>query len=303
MNFLRAKKSINYGIYTILYRIRNWSFRRIPAFMVTKHKSLGNSLEIGITTYIDRYDKFFKPLYQQIKRLFPEVRIRITVNGFYDEFEQREYLKRIQDELCSSLGENITFVLHDKPKGLTRLWNEILSQNTTDYTLILNDDLEIFPWFRRWLEVSCWKSSHITLLEGTWSHFLISRRSVEDIGWFDEEFQGFGFEDMDYTARCLASEVSLSNIRCPYVQHRDHKPMRTSFDEKSSIIWEKYSRINRDHFFKKWKVCSYNNGIFIKQIGKYVESTGYVGKVTTPEQLSFNRGVCYPDRLEHSIGK
>jgi len=303
MDLFEVRRSINYRIYHLLYNKRNWLVRRIPVCLVSKHKDLGNSFEIGITTYIDRYEGFFKPRYRQVRELFPDVRIRITVNSFYDEIEKKEYLKRIEDELCWSLSENVIFVLHEKPKGLTKLWNEILSHTKADYTQVLNDDLEIFPWFRHWLEGSYWKSSHISLLERTWSSFLIARRSIDDIGWFNKEFQGFSFEDMDYTARCLESKVSIANIRSPYLRRRDHKPVRRFIDKKSGITWERCSDFNRDQFFKKWKICSYKNEILLKQLGDYDEPKGYQGKITRPERLRFCRGVCYPDRIIDSIQK
>lgn len=296
MSILDTKRKVNYRVYNFLYNTKNYILRKTPNCLVSKRRGLGQRLEIGITTYIDRYDMFFKPLYRQIMQLFPEVSIRIVVNGFYDEFEQKEYLKRIESELCYELDDRVTFVLHDKPKGLTRLWNEILVQNTTEYTLLLNDDLEVFPWFRRWIETAQWENNYITLLEGTWSHFLIGRKCLDDIGWFDEEFQGFGFEDMDYTARCLASNLNIGNIRCPFLRHSNHRPVRTSFDKKSSIEWEKYSSINQDYFFKKWKLCSYTNSIYIKQLSACVEPTGYSGRIIRPTELSFDRGICYPDR-------
>jgi hypothetical protein len=146
----------------------------------------------------------FQPFYKQVRLLFPEVRLTIVVNGFYKQDEQREYLRRIESELCTSLGENIILVPHDYPKGLARLWNKLLSRSQAEYALLLNDDLEVLAWFSRWLETAARKSSHITLLDGTWSHFVISKRSLDDIGWFDEESQGIGFEDIDYTARCMA---------------------------------------------------------------------------------------------------
>jgi hypothetical protein len=296
MRKINLKKSIDYRLSSAAFSVKTWILKKVPRWLVPRRKHLGTTLEIGITTYIDRYDLFFKPLYKQVRQLFPEVRLRVVVNGFYKESEQQQYLKRIESELCTSLGENVTFVLHDRPKGLTRLWNEILSQNQTEFALLLNDDLEVLPWFRRWLEVASWKSSHVTLLDGIWSHFVISTKSLNDIGWFDEEFQGIGFEDMDYTARCLASDVEITHVRCPYVQHRDHKPERTSFDDVSSRAWDWYSGVNQDHFFKKWRLCNTSQKIYIKQLRDYVESTGYIGQIARPEPLQFVNGLCYPDR-------
>ncbi len=61
---------------------------------------MSDTLEIDITTYIERNDLFFKPLYKQVRQLFPEVRFRVVVNGFYKEEEQQECFRRIESELC-----------------------------------------------------------------------------------------------------------------------------------------------------------------------------------------------------------
>jgi hypothetical protein len=289
-----ARQNLNYEIYKKLYATRNLFMRYIPAVLVPKNHELTQRLQIGVTTYIDRYDDFFKPLYLKLISIFPDIDIRVAVNGFYDEDEQASYLKRIEDELCVGLSERITFVMHHKAVGLTTLWNEILGQNNRPQSLILNDDLEIYPWFRHWLENVYWESDYITLIEATWSHFFISRKALEEVGWFDEEFLGIGFEDMDYTARCLNRGIGIKVVNCPYIRHRDHKPTRTSF--QTDTIWDKYTTTNKDHFFKKWKACSHDSGIYIKQIHSFVEPTGYIGSIWPTRHMNIINGRYYADK-------
>lgn len=289
-----ARQNLNYEIYKKLYATRNLILRCIPHFLVPKNHKLGQRLQIGVTTYIDRYDEFFKPLYLNLIRIFPDIEIRVAINGFYDVDEQANYLKRVEEELCVELKDKITFVMHHKAVGLTTLWNEILSQSIRPYSLILNDDLEIYPWFRHWLENAHWESDYITLIEATWSHFFISKKALEEVGWFDEEFLGIGFEDMDYTARCLDRGIGLKIVKCPYVRHRDHKPKRTSF--QADTVWEKYTTTNMEHFYKKWKECEHDNGIYIKQIHSFVEPTGYIGKIRPTRRMNIVNGKFYPDK-------
>ena len=127
--------------------------------------------------------------------------------------------------------------------------------------------------------------------------FFLNKEVLDYVGWFDENFRGIGFEDMDYTARCVCKGVLIDNLSCQYIRHLDHQPSRTSFDNQSSTLWgPKYSSINHDTFFQKWKVCDYDSGIFIKQLNAFV-IPNKVGQVRMNElELQFENRVYYPDR-------
>jgi len=295
-NNMTFRERINYGIYNFAYLAKGRFLKSVPQILVPRRSNLNDTLQIGITTYIDRYDLFFKPLYLSLKKMFPETNIYVAVNGFNDSKVQGRFLARLQNELCQDEMMSNTFVLHDKPVGLTRLWNELLSQGNCKTTLILNDDLRIFPWFRTWIERKHWNST-ISLINGTWSHFFLTKSILDEVGWFDEDFRGIGFEDMDYTARCAYQGITINNMRCQYIKHLDHQPSRTSFDEQSSTLWgPKYSSINHDTFFQKWETCDYDSGIFIKQLNTFVVPKRLDFHKGHGLNLSFEGGVCYPDR-------
>lgn len=293
---MSIKQSLNYRLFWLANAAKGKVLRSIPNVLIPRTKTLTNSVQIAITTYVDRYDYFFKPLYKSLNQLFPDINIFVAVNGFHDKDVQKHYLCRLHKELCTKSLNGNTFILHDKPVGLTRLWNELISQGNCETTLILNDDLRIYPWFRPWMEKMYWQSN-ITLINGTWSHFFLSKRVIDTVGWFDENFQGIGFEDMDYTARCAYRGITINNIRCQYIHHLDHQPSRTSFDNKSSTYWgPKYSLINHDHFFKKWHICDHDSGVFIKQLNSFVIPKRNNDERYDEVKLFFKDGVYYPDR-------
>jgi hypothetical protein len=295
---MSIREKFNYSIYNLASTVKGRFLRSLPSAFVPKKLNLSTSLEIGITTYVDRYDSFFKPLYCSIRQLFPDINIYIAVNGFHDQLVQNDYLTRLHSELCMPNFGNSKFILHDQPVGLTRLWNELVCLGTSPTILILNDDLRIYSWFRHWLEKKTWGSS-ITLINGTWSHFFLCKELLDKIGWFDENFRGIGFEDMDYTARCLYHGVKIDNQRCQFITHHDHQPMRTSFDDQSQTLWgPKYSSINHDTFFSKWQTCDYDSGIYIKQLDSFVIPRSHLGVEWRGDALNlkFNKGVCFPDR-------
>lgn len=293
---MKLKENLNYKIYQFSRLLKGRLLSSVPNLLIPKRRELNKDLQIGITTYVDRYESYFKPLYKSLRSIFPEVNIYVAVNGFYDDSVQKKYLELVHKELCYDLKNDNTFILHDKPVGLTRLWNELLSQGQCETTLLLNDDLYIYPWFRIWLGKVKWDAG-ITLINGTWSHFLFSKSMLKTVGWFDEEYRGIGFEDMDYTARCAHMNISIQNISCQYILHQDHQPTRTSFDKDSDTLWgPKYSQINHDTFFRKWKLSDTPSDIFIKQLSSYILPNQLTETKNESIELSFNGGVCYPDR-------
>lgn len=293
---MKTLSSLNYQAYLFASGMKTACLRRVPKFLVKQKKDLSRNIQISITTYIDRYESHFKPLYLELSRIFPDINVHVAVNGFFDKDSQQQFLKKLHKELCIGLREGNTFILHDKAVGLTRLWNELINQGSCETILMLNDDLKIFPLFRSWLEKEAWGST-ITLINGTWSHFFISRNIIKQIGWFDENFHGIGFEDMDYTARCSLGQIEITNLKCRYIQHQDHQPLRTSFDNQSKTLWgPKYSVMNHDAFFKKWRLSNSNTGVYIKQINKYVEPINQIRGKREVCNIHFNDGVAYPDR-------
>jgi len=266
-----TKANLNYYLYKAAHETIYFAKRCIPSFLIAPKKNLSNSFSIGITTYVSRYEKFFKPLYLALSKYFPDVQLIVAVNGFSDNAAHQEYLERFLKEICVNSALKRRFILHDKPVGCAQLWNEILGTTSQDPTLILNDDLLVYPYLRRWAESFVWEKAEIAILNSTWSNFIISQKVIQKIGAFDEMFTGMGFEDMDYTARAYFAGLKIDNVVCPYIIHKNHKPKQTSFDALSGKTWGKFTSINQDYFFKKWQKCESQEGPYIKQIASCVK--------------------------------
>jgi hypothetical protein len=274
-----TKSNINFRIYQAATDLKSRILKKVPISQISKQYDLSKKLQIGITTYIDRYDQFFKPLYLNLSLLFPEIDIYVAVNGFFDQTLQHRYL----EQLC--------------PVGLTRLWNEILSQGKSSTTLLLNDDLMIYPWFRVWIENNYTRANNITLINGTWSHFFFNKSLLSNVGIFDEKFKGIGFEDMDYTIRCGIKGIEINNLKCNYIEHKDHQPTRTSFDQYSDTLWgPKYSSVNHEYFFWKWKQSEDNTGVFVKQLNYSMQENNSVEDQYQTADIVFTNNLSYPDR-------
>jgi hypothetical protein len=293
-----TKPNFNFYLYRFGLARVHAAKRLIPIKMMPHRVDLSGKFVIGITTYVERYDHFFKPLYQSLSYLFPDVPIVITVNGFPDSHKQFDYLARIQSELCDHAPSHHIFVLHDRPCGLTTLWNEMLQAAENKPLWILNDDLRVDSWIRRWAEKFNWNNVNLTLLNDTWSHFIIASKVVDKVGIFEPSFLGIGFEDMDYTARSGLAGVAIGNIPCPYLHHCNHQPEKTSFDDVSGRTWGKYTTANEECFYRLWARSSDGEGVYIKQIRGFVKPVQPLSPVSLSslKPLQIQQGLSFPDR-------
>ena len=70
-----------------LYNILYWRLTGLFWFFYPQSKKaeiLSKKYSIGIVTYINRYDRFFRPLINNICKLFPDVEVIVAINGYYD---------------------------------------------------------------------------------------------------------------------------------------------------------------------------------------------------------------------------
>ncbi len=290
------RPSLNLRLFLAARAALRGSRRRIPATLLPPRQSLAGRFTIAITTFEARYESYFRPLYRSLCRSFPEVPILVAVNGHSDGAAHGRYLERIRRELASGQPPHRQFLLHERVVGLCQLWNELLQASPTATTLVLNDDLCLDPWLRRWAEGMAWEGVNLTLLNNTWSHFAIGRRCWETVGAFDQSFSGIGFEDMDYTARAALAGIRIGNVPCPYLHHANDQPASTSFDDQSERVWGKYTSANQESFLRKWQTCPAQEGIYIRQIDAHVKPTGPLPHLPTPALRPAGAGVSYPDR-------
>ena len=281
-------------------REAGWALRRrIPTRLLPARRDLAGAFNIGVTTYSERYERYFKPLHRKLSRIFPEVSITVAVNGHGTPEAQAAYLQRFEREICQGAPPHQRFVLYDRAHGLTTLWNAMLAASPADRPLlILNDDLAVDGFLRRWAEGFSWSSMDLSLLNSSWSHFVIAPATVARVGAFDPGFPGIGFEDMDYTARAGLAGVPIANHLCGYPRHEDDKPETTSFDAVSGRIWGKYTSANQEHFAAQWEPTDQEEGVWIKQLHGRVRPRRPVLPVPRPviAASAWRGNRLYPDR-------
>lgn len=84
------------------------------------------------------------------------------------------------------------------------------------------------------------------------SCFMINNKTIDKVGWFDENYAIAYFEDNDFHARiALSGEKAISTISAIYY-HFESKTVQMN-PQLSTIIKQAFER-NRDYFEEKWGV-------------------------------------------------
>lgn len=206
---------------------------------------------IGVVTYVERFNKSFKQLAQDLSKYFPDIERNAVINGFPDPVKQLKYLKEVTPFLQECGFKHVlTFESH---QSLAKCWNLLIIMSSAPRILLLNDDCEVGTNFRNEFESQCGNYEWL-FVNGTFSHFLTSKNVVKKVGWFDERFLGIGHEDGDFIRRCALLNYPYDvNINCPSIKNLQFKEEFVSFTTKKSERSGNYSSYNERFFNKKWK--------------------------------------------------
>lgn len=232
-----------------------WSFYvRLQWLFYRKSKIIGanKNFSIGITTYIARYENFFKRTIRQISTLFPGTEIIVLINGYHNLDIQKKYLVKITEELKQY--KNVKTISHETPVGLSKIWNEIIIHSTNEKVFILNDDIVLSPGFPKYLLTSSILSHDICLINNTWSHFLISKKIIKKYGWFDERFKEIGNEDQDYEFTLLADNYKINNFGVAGIKSLSVFTEDFSFGPDVTLVNKKYTLSNLNFLNRKWNI-------------------------------------------------
>ena len=96
---------------------------------------------IGITTFVHRFDTYFKPLIKQIKEARPDLEVIVYINAQYDSGMDNTYRKDILNFI--SEYDNIYPIMTPHFKGLSKMWNNIIVHSTNKNIFVFNDDISL----------------------------------------------------------------------------------------------------------------------------------------------------------------
>lgn len=212
-----------------------------------------NSISIGITTFENRFERYFIPLLSRIKDYVPESEVIVAVNGEHEQEFNEDYRNAVLEFI--SRHKKVYPIIFPQFRGLSKLWNSIIINASQDYILLINDDIMINdPLFMDSICAAIKKNKGRSfLINKSWSHFLISRAEIDELGYFDERLLGIGEEDGDMTWRYISlfgREISSFKMT-GFINYAEetvntYKPINIKCHSGS-----KYSLFNREFMFTK----------------------------------------------------
>jgi hypothetical protein len=173
---------------------------------------------IVITTFDKRFKKFLIPLITNIKLERPNIEIIVTVNGAC----RAEFNENYRSELLAFLAtQNRCYpTVFPNFQSLAKMWNRGIITASHEQVLVLNDDLHIpsgrgTVGFFDQLEDVLRTNTGTFKINGSFSHYMISKSELIDVGFFDERLLGLGEEDGDFHWRYhekLGREIPSINL-------------------------------------------------------------------------------------------
>lgn len=263
-------------IFNLLLKIHSYYWKIIDFSWKLFSKNKGslntnNEFSIGIVTYIDRYNIFFKSLISNFVTNFPNTEFIIVVNGYFDSEKQNEYLIEITNFLDNF--NNVKLITYNEPQSLSKLWNQIVLNSKNEKTFIFNDDIKISRLFQYFLNKSNIINEDIALINRSWSHFLISKSIINLVGWFDERFPAVGNEDEDYECRLIKNNISIKSYKISGIKNIVFITKNFSYGKNVESINVKYIKENKIFFDKKWelKETKEEGYDYVRILDKYVK--------------------------------
>ncbi len=158
---------------------------------------------VVITTFDKRFKECLIPLITAIKTQRPSIEIIVMVNGRANNSFNEEYRADLLQFI--SKQNNCFPTIFANFQSLAKLWNRGILCASHEQVLLLNDDITIHQGndegFFDALETILEKQFGTFKLNGTFSHFMISKTDLFQVGFFDERLLGIGEEDGDFVWR------------------------------------------------------------------------------------------------------
>ena len=208
---------------------------------ITKEPKDNTNYSIGIVTFSKRIDTYFIPLLDSIRE-HTDREILVGINGDYKIDFDENYRQRILSYLARK--ENVFPIVYPTFRGLSKIWNTLAINASSDYVLILNDDIRISNhnfWDIVQKYIDTCRCSF--MMNNGFSHFVVKRQLLDQQGWFDERFLGIGWEDTEFRNRIFQEET-------PKMNNFSSRGCIVDIAEKSDTIenqkvaWGKYSFFN-----------------------------------------------------------
>lgn len=214
------------------------------------------TITIGITTFEHRFERYFKPLINELQKNESEIDIIVVVNGEHNQLFNEEYRSNLLTFLANR--PRVFPIFFPSFRGLAKLWNTIIIHANDDHILMLNDDIMIqspSSTINKVRKAIRDKDGRSFTINSSWSHFVISREEIDALGYFDERLLGIGEEDGDITWRYFEQYGrSIADVKIRAFQNYAEE---TVYTFKPTNIQchsgTKYSLFNKTFIDKKYQ--------------------------------------------------
>jgi len=199
------------------------------------------NITVSLVTFRQRRE-LIKTLLPRIREVVPkEIDILLAVNGNYDEPMPNDYRMDML-ELAKS-HENVYPLICADFMSLSKLWNTLVLFSKTEYTFMMTDDLvinnpNVFNLVSDYITST--KEEFFTINNG-FSHFVLTKKFLHTIGYFDERLLAYGEEDGDLVHRYIkmfGRDVPSLPIKDFYngaAYHLQMEQLETHVDNKPTI--------------------------------------------------------------------
>lgn len=213
-----------------------------------------DNISIGITTFERRFTTYFEPLLERIREFEADAEIIVAINGEHNQGFGEGYRASILQVIAQT--KNVYPVMFPRFRGLAKLWNTIIVHSSNDHILMLNDDVMINNKnFLKDIRKAAEKNSGRSfVINESWSHFLVSRAEIDELGYFDERLLGIGEEDGDLCWRYINSYGRpVAKVKISGFQNFAQDTMAEAPANIVSRPNMKYSEFNRNFIMRKYE--------------------------------------------------
>jgi hypothetical protein len=190
-------------LYYLIVHSTKQKFSNLNEFIALPNQKFGERQRgILITTFEKRQFTSALPLVKQIRDAGIQYPICIFLNGNLNRDHNSEARSKFLHEI--SKLQDVGVITNFEMSGLARNWNLGIQILGTELTACFNDDLIVTKQFKKELDMvyeAADVAGLITIIG--FSAFVLSRKLIDKIGWFDERFLGIGDEDGDYVWRFI----------------------------------------------------------------------------------------------------
>lgn len=152
-------------------------------------------------------------------------------------------------------------ILNESNLGISASWNigirEALKDGCTHFAH-LSDDIELAAGWWDACREEFEKGSHLVSVNANLRHIIFSgwflvidREALDKVGYWDEQFRPFYFEDLDYSERFKASGLKHSFADIEVIHHGSATIIGLFREKHSDFFWKTY-RKNKRRFRAKY---------------------------------------------------